>query len=697
MAATDQTVTAEAASAPAPKPPPASGGGGDTANFKGEFDIYVAQRLPHLDQGPVKAYAARGVREAGGGHTHFALVCEPSLVPRGRAASKMAAIINPSLARLVAAGVVYWPPAKAERNILIYENTLGQPMMAADRMAGLGWKPERVIANVVKPMISVLLDMRDKDLVHGNIRPTNLFITGSAGSERVVLGDCIATPSGFLQPAIFEPIERAMTDPLGRGQGSFEDDLYAFGVTLTCLIRTRDPMEGMSTEEIIREKMEMGSYAALTGKERYSGGILELLRGLLYDDRNQRWTLDEIEAWDEGQRLSPKQAARRIKAPRPLHFNDDRYFRPTQVAMDLHKNPTEAVQIVENDTLGQWVQRSLEDKTIGERLQQAIEEAQEQGQGPGYPDRLLSRISVALDPDAPLRFAGMNMHPEGLPYVLAEAYITKKPVQPFVDIINQALVLFWLHHQADVRVDVGGLISRYDGCRSFLRQAQTGYGLERCLYFLCNELHCLSDRLKNYHVVSPESLMYAFEDMAGKPDRPEYFIDRHIAAFISVKDRRMIDPYLQDLAAPEDHKKIMANIKTLATIQKRSRMESFPGITAWIASILDPVYERFHDRETREKIARKIEKLKDTGDISKIAALLDNIETVQQDFSDFRKAMREYNDLREEAGALDRKMNKTETYGRDTGREVAAIFSGVLAGILMLAFAFLFFTKGGPF
>lgn len=677
-------------------PPTASAADGEVTRFKGDMEVQYKMRLPHLDCGPVKAYAARSSK-GGANNSHFALVCEPALVPRLRAAPKMAAIINPSIVRLIGAGIIYWPPANAQRYVFIYENTVGTPLVGEVNKGGLGWKPERVIATVVKPMISVLLDLRDKDLVHGNIRPANMFLSGGSGSERVTLGDCLSLPPGYLQPVLYEPIERAMVEPLARGQGSFEDDLYAFGVTLCYLMRARDPLEGMDDDQIVREKLEMGSYAALTGKERFTGGILELLRGLLYDDRAQRWTLDEIEAWDQGQRLSPKQAARKIKAPRPLHFNDERYFRPMLLAMDLQKNPTEAVQMIDNDTLGQWVGRSLEDKDAAARLEAAIEAALENGRGPGYAEKLLSRVSVALDPEAPLRYANMRMHPEGLPYMLVQAAVNKGNLQIFADILGQTLVMYWLQNQTDARLDVGSLISRYDGARSHLRQTQMGYGMERCIYALSPEAHCLSEKMAAYFVLSPEDMMYAFEDMAGKPNRPELFIDRHIAAFLSVRDRRMIDPFLNDLNAPERFKKVMGNIKTLATIQKRSRMDMFPGITKWIADIIEPVYERFHDRELREKTRKKMEKVCEIGDISKIISLFDNVETLQQDFNEFRRAMREYSELRDEHALLEHKMNKTDTYGRDTGREVAAIVSGVLAGILILAFSFLFFIKGTPF
>jgi hypothetical protein len=681
-----------AAPAAAPAPPPAAGGE-DVALFKNEIEIMCRKRLSQLDRGPVKAYAAQSLR---GGVPLFALVCEPVLVPRQRTVQKFAAIINPGLVRLVGAGVVYWPPARAQRYVFIYENNMGQPL-AEKKQGGLGWKPERVIQSVVKPMISVLLDMRDKDMIHGNISPFNMFVGGAAGNERVMLGECLATPIGLLQPALFETVERAMCDPLAKGHGSIDDDLYAFGVTLCYLMRTRDPMEGMTDDEIIREKMEIGSYAALTGKDRFTGGILELLRGLLYDDREQRWTLDEIEAWDAGQRLSPKQSARKVKAPRPVHFMEERYFRPMQLAMDLEKNPTEAVQLIDSGALDQWLTRSLDDKQVTQRYELAIEGAQDQGRGAGYAEKLLCRVSVALDPDAPLRYAGMKIHPEGFPVALHAAFVDKKNLQDFVELINNNTVMFWLNNQTDMRIDVGGLISRFDGCRSFLRQAQMGYGIERCLYFLCVEGQCLSDKLKNYYVLTPEELMYAFEDLSGRPERPELFIDRHVAAFLSVKDRRMIDPFMQELNAAEMFKRVMGNIKTLATIQKRSQMEMFPGITRWIADILPPVYERLHDREMREKLRRKMEKLKEVGDISRIAVILDNPEMVQRDIHAFRQAMQEYHELREEYATLEHKMRKKDTYGRDTGREVAAIVSCMLAGILMLAFTFLFFTGGGPF
>ncbi|PJB71098.1 MAG: hypothetical protein CO093_06050 [Alphaproteobacteria bacterium CG_4_9_14_3_um_filter_47_13] len=666
------------------------------AVLDGDIEILVEKRLKHLDRGISKAYSARA--RGSTNETLFALVCENHLVPRSSLAKKYAGIMSPGLVSLVSAGVVYWPPAQGERYVFVYRNTLGQPLMKGAGEDGLGWKPEKAMKVFIEPMVRTLSGLRNIEMVHGCINPMNIFEGGAdEGGSQVILGECLSTPPSYLQPKVFETIERAQADAVAQGRGTLEDDIYAFGVSLTMILRQKNPLAGLDDDAIIREKIELGSYGALTGKERFTGAILELLRGLLYDERTQRWTLEEIESWMDGQRLSPKQSAKKKKASRPLVFNNERYLRPILLAMDLNKNQGEVASLIESDTLEQWVIRSLEDTRCKERLDLAIEQAQQGGRGSGYWEQLISRVSVALDPEAPIRFKNLCLHPEGIPYALAEAYILKRDIMPYVEIINHQLVMFWLTMQQDVKVDVGNLNSKFDSCRAFLRQTTIGYGIERCLYFLCPESPCVSDRLAGYYVRSPEEMMLAFEGISESTDKPKLFLDRNIAAFLSIKDRRNIDPFFPELNAPEIYTKILGNIKVLATIQKRSRLEPFPGIASWIAEILEPVYERYHDRELRVDIRKRIEKLKKTGDLTKIMTVLDDSEERRRDFYGFRAAMEEYRDLGIENTELVHRLGKPEIYSKETGQEVAAVVSGFLAAIVILVFAFIHFSKAGGF
>lgn len=675
--------------------PPAldSARGGFAADcvFNDNIKILSSQPLPHYDKGPVKAYAARGTEKVP--TNLFAMICEDHLSPRTFKASNYAAIINPALPRLVASGIVDWAPAGKQKYCFIYENTLGQPLMREDTRGGLGMKPDLVLNAVIRPMISVLQDMRDKDIIHGSIRPSNMFDGGGRNLERAVLGECLAMPVSFHQHILFEPIDRALCSPIGRGTGTTQDDLYTFGVSLAMLLRHNDPTEGLTDEQIIEQKMDEGTYMTLLGSDRFSGAILELLRGLLYDDPQQRWTLDDILVWLDGRRLSPKQAARRSKATRPILFNGHKYLRTELLSRDLHKNISEARLLIEGGELDQWLQRAMDDKPLLARYDNAVKLSGEGGKNAGYAEQLATRVAIALDPAGPIRYRGISLFPDGVGAALTEAYLMKRNLQAYIDFFLIYFVTQWVDSQPSGVADSVSLVGKFDSARAFLRQKGFGAGIEKCIYTLNPEVHCLSDKLQKFHVRSPEELLYAYEKMSYSAGRPISFLDRHIVAFLSVKDRKNIDPYIHELNSPENHKRILAEMKSVATIQKRSRMEKFPGIAAWMAENLEPVYERFHDREMRADLRKKVERLKEHGDLGKIVALFDNPITYQDDFVGFREAMRHYFELEQEGVDIEYAMRDEANYGRDTGRQVAAMVAAVITGIVILATVFSSFSS----
>ncbi|HTK83779.1 MAG TPA: hypothetical protein VL625_01725, partial [Patescibacteria group bacterium] len=108
----------------------------------------------------------------------------------------------------------------------------------------------------------------------------------------------------------------------------------------------------------------------------------------------------------------------------------------------------------------------------------------------------------------------------------------------------------------------------------------------------------------------------------------------------------------------------MGNLKVLATIQKRSKLEAFPGISKWIAEAVEPVYGRFHDRELRDKMNKRMEHLAEAGDLMQIALMFDDFETLQNDFEGFKLALEEYYSLRGEAAQLERQIETPELYSR---------------------------------
>ena len=261
------------------KVPPKNGIVNFVDGFGDSVEILCDERLPEYDSGPALAYRARN--KDGGAAEFFALVCEKHLTPRTTAAHIYQNISNGAIMPLISRGVAYWTPVKQERFIFLYRQISGKRIHQVGEEMALSWRQETVMETMVKPMAEMLRDFRDSSFFHGGIRPSNMFAANSTGKiENIVLGDCLALPPSYLQPVLFEPIERAMSQPVARGEGTAADDLYAFGVSLAVILRAHDPLLGMTDYEIIREKMEHGSYAAITGKDRFKGSILELLRGM---------------------------------------------------------------------------------------------------------------------------------------------------------------------------------------------------------------------------------------------------------------------------------------------------------------------------------------------------------------------------------------------------------------------------------
>lgn len=653
-----------------------------------DIEIQPERRLPHLDQGPVLAFAAQSGRA--GAPNMFALICERHLIPRLDNAERIAGIANIGLAHLVAWGICYWPPANGERYAFVYEANLGAALLKPDS-AGLGWKPEQAMSYLIKPGVSVLLDFRDRDVVSGGIRLTNMY----QGKDQVIFGDFLTVPPSFNQPVLYETIERGMADPVARGVGSHEDDLYAFGVSIAVALRTRDPLQGLRDSDIIKAKLEFGSFSALLGAERVTGAVLELLRGLLQDERSERWTINEVVSWLDGRRLSPKQGNRKFKAARPLIFMGEKYFKARDFAMDMYRSELESVQVVENGTLTQWVERSLEDKGIAARLTEAITPLQESSRGSGFADRLLSRVSIALDTEAPLRFHNMNIAPDGIATAMADYVLKAKDPQPFVDIVNQQIITFWATSQEYARADIGSLTTRYDTCRSFLRQQTLGYGVERSLYYMGETVYCASEIFRAHIVSSSSDMAFALEDVAARGDKPHLFVDRHVAAFLSVRDRKVIDPHLSDLNAPEFYRRVRANLKIAALLQSRANAKSLPGFAAWMMEALPPAIERLHDRELREKVRQRLRKAAEAGDLIQMAETLEDQQMLVQDMAGFERAMADHARLRRELAELRHGLESPESFGRDVGRQVAAGASAIIAAVIIMAFIFIHFAHGG--
>jgi hypothetical protein len=664
------------------------------AKLGSDIEILTDQPLPHLDTNELKAYAAKMTSGKG----CFAIVCENFLVPQTFLTSKFSQLANMNIVRIVAAGVVYWPPEQCQRYVFVYQDTLGKPILPTTQPQALGMKHERLMNAIIKPLVILMLELRDADLVHGGIRASNIYDGNAANYDNILLGEALSAPPTYHQPSIYMPVEKAMIEPYARGPSTFSDDIFALGITILTLLRKEDPFTQMDEAAVIRQRIELGTYSFFTTHQRNTGPLMELIRGTLHDDWQQRWTIEEVLAWMDGKRLSPKKGAiSRLKATRAFDYEGAQVIRPELLTYELQFNPKAAKKAIVSDGFETWIKRSLTSARISSNIVDAQESASKHGQDANHPDRLLSKTITALHPNTPLIYKDVRAMPEGLGYLAA--YLTGKrlSLNALDEIISYNLVDFWCSLAGDTEVDTSAIKSRFESAQINAKQRKLGYGMEGNLYYLCPECPCLSDLLTKYIVRSPEDLLYAFEDICSKSHKADGFLDNHIAGFLMARDKKIIEDELPKLNSKDMYIYKSGLLSVFANIQERGGMAPLPNLANALVTNMSPLLNRFHDKELQQEIRRKAEAAAQSGDIPKLSQLVNDIKTRNRDKGKFVAALHEYIAINEEQSYLEEQLEFNPKFGQGTGVEIAAIVAGIIAAVVILASTFLQYTKGGIF
>jgi hypothetical protein len=651
-----------------------------------DIEIFPSKPRDDLSSTGTRAFEAKDRRLTG---EQFALLCSRGAVPRVTLIGSYKNLKSPHIMKLVDAGIVNWLPEDRQRFALIYERPFGKKVLAAPDAKPFKMSEDRIISTIIQPIVSVLADLRNVDIVHGAVNPENIFLIGGEGSETVILGECLSSAPSYRQHPLFETIERSMAQASGRGPGTSREDLYALGMSVAMMVRGENFMLGKSHRQIIHDKIEHGSYGSIIGRERLPGGISEFLRGVLNDDEGQRWDIDDVFRWLDGRRLSPKQQQIHLKAARPFIFCEEKYWDLRALAQAFSENVVEAANAVDKDNFDLWLKRNFEDKALTARLAETWKKEK------GSPrDKLLSAVCMAIDVRGPVRYKGLSIFPAGFGGALAEAMEKGEDIQIYAEMIVQQLFGNWISQQFEDIPDATGLMGIFEKCRSALTQKMSGYGIERVLYILSKEAVCMSPLLKDFFVAGPGGLLMALEKISRQANRPAAMLDRHMIAFISVREPKMIDPHLGHVISQDKSAQIIGAARTFAAIQRRFSTGPMVGVGNWLISTMAPVIEHFNDRDLRQEMASRLSKLQDQGNLGAILELVDDNRLVQDDTQRFNAAKYEYQRLLQEKKEIEGYLKKRKYFGRSTGRQVAMFMSSILSVFIILGYVILHFIRG---
>ncbi len=450
----------------------------------------------------------------------------------------------------------YWIVCDAPNGPPLCDSVRGGPIPTEGELAAI----------YLRPLALALSRLQTLGLTHRGVRPNNLF--RSAESGRILLGPGCVTPPAFAQPVVYEPPSVGICAPAARGAGTSADDVYALGVLLLELALGRPPMREFDPEQVVRRKLELGSFQALTAGERLPPVLVSLLRAMLCDEPDGRPALPALAETGVGAER-PKAPRPEARAPRPLMVGKAPVWTARMLAMAFTTQTKEALALLRAGTIDQWLRRALEQPLPAGRLEETLQTNQDRLDD-SVEQMILMQTVALLDPLAPMYWAGQWFWPDAAPAMLAMQMISGGE-----DVVSSAMRLGALRRWAmltgrGTRMGVDDLERRAARAARLpvpaLRPSVLAYNLNPFLA-------CTSPALGGACVLQAEQLVVALEaTTAAQPTVGSRLLDSQMLAVLAARSEAGSSG--RDLAIPADADERLLDLQALAETQLHARRQA---------------------------------------------------------------------------------------------------------------------------
>jgi hypothetical protein len=244
-----------------------------------------------------------------------------------------------------------------------------------------------------------------------------------------------------------------------------------------------NPTQNDSDLDILMEKIERGTYAAISAKNRVPLPAIELLRGLLTDDPEARWSPEAAEIWIDGRKNTPIQRRGSLKAKTPYVFQGRPHINPRTLAYAFSQAPEEAYRTIKADeNFESWLRRGVEDRELADKARGIIEMSSGGKSGTQHStEMVIAKICILLDPTGPIRYKDRAFMTEAFGSTLAYNYFHETSTQSLLEIINRDLHDFWFKNQHTSSPNHALWQRQLIRCKGYLKVNELGFGAERCL------------------------------------------------------------------------------------------------------------------------------------------------------------------------------------------------------------------------
>ena len=655
----------------APSTPPIASGSTSAGSFliKERFEVLFDSPLPQHNANDALAYKVSDrinpKREL------FALVCSNETSPRLSLISYLKSIDNSHIMKLIDYGIAVCPPHNTQQMALIYQLPGGPRITGFDKVPDLRKNPEK-FKQIFFSLISALECLKNYSLTHRAIRLDNMYFKDETCSE-IMLGDCLAGFPAFHQPPAYETIESLMSDCEGRGDGHDSQDIYAAGVAILSMLYRKELLKDLSAPEVLRLKLKRSSYSVLTAEDKMPNPYINLFKGILLDRSDERWTYTQIYNFLDGKLNSFGIAGNSETPKKSLTVGGEKFYTPTGVALALQNNPQEAMELINNGKLLEWIRSGIED----EKLYSKLEKFFKQGTGGTLPQIIVSKTCILLNPDAPIRYDGIAAFPDGMAKAVFYTLKNRGNLKPFIDIFSNDLIKTWYMEQTTARSPVNA--SEF---KIYINRQDYGYGIERIIYDIDADLPCISPLFGDEFVISVSQVLKALDNTYAEKVVTTAPFDKIIIAYLRCKLGKKIDNILTEINSSKTTTQISGILHLYSDIQKKLGPAQLPHLAQWLINYSIPLIKSYHNVKYQKYLEHEIVRYAKDGRLMDVYDILENEEAHNNDLRQYVLAVKETNAL---IALKTRLLNDSGKIEEET-RETALRFGTIIA-ILVMTFS----------
>ncbi|WND03121.1 hypothetical protein QGN29_01915 [Temperatibacter marinus] len=569
--------------------------------------------------------------------------------------------------------------------VTIFERPTGDPLFSVE-----GAHPKldtsKLRTNVALSIIKAIAGLHKKKIIHGSLHPSRMFFV-SQESDDVYLGECITTPCGFDQPPEYEPLSVAFADAEGRGEGTPSRDFFQLGASIMTLYFGKSLDGARAQEAMLMARVNQSSFWALAGGQDVPGAVGQLLKGVMLDDDEDRWGFEDVLNWYEGSAPIKRSGMRNWTMNRPTNFKGTSYVDRRLLASAFAHDPKSAAVLIRGLEFEQWMSMCLREEIYSDSLQSLLAISSGSGMGHEEAHALITRFTVFLHPDGPIRYKGLSFYPDAVP-ALMQTLVQRderEKIRFLLEIMNKKLMTALASLSNEQNPNGAKLLNQYSGYDGYARSPDVGKGVERVLYELNPAAPCMSPKMDKNWVVSGKQLVESINRLAEVGSIKNILLDRHIAAFILRHVEGIERDYNKLLSSKNDTTRFNGyTAEIFSYLQKKYNVASMVGLSNKLVDSMITAVKGLKNKKAREGVSNILEKLKATGDLDKIVKTVDINKITTEDNRKFLAAKNAAARLEREKSKLSVKVTPADMSAKQMGYGASRNFAFVCLVLTMV-------------